>query len=155
MARADRKATRSSVIEVCAKALGRGGDLAPPVGLAAERPEGGQSLHQVEEAGREGREPPPLAVGLPAGLSPEVDHGQRHQHHHPGQDQHGDPVLPAHPGQDGDRCQAGQHRLGEVAAEVGIEGGDAAGGGERELPGALLGPATTGRGRGSGAGAGA
>ena len=73
-------------------------------------------------------------------LPAEDDHGHRHQRDQAQQDEGREPVgaRPPRP-----RCRSEParpaRRLGQVATEVGVEGGDAPGGGERELAGPLAG----------------
>ena len=64
MASADRKATRRVPIVVWRRPSVAAATSRRPWAWRPEGPQGGQSLDQFEEAGRQRRQPPPLPAGL-------------------------------------------------------------------------------------------
>ncbi len=122
-----------------AEALGRRGHLAAALGGAAERPEGRQTADELEEAGGQRREAPPLPSRLRRGPPAEEDHRHRHERDDPEQDEQRDPVRPGHPGEDADRGEAGQDRLRQVPAEVDVERRGAPRRGQGQLAGPFAG----------------
>ena len=110
--------------------VGDAGLLGPGPAEDAQR---GQALDDVEEMAAEPGQQGPLPPGRWPWCEPD-QHGEHgHQRQRDGDDQRGEPVGQGDPDQHGQRHQDGQHELGQVAGEVGVEAVQAAGGQRGQL----------------------
>jgi len=103
----------------------------------AEQAEGGQPLHDVEEVPGEAAEQSPLAARRRLGGHADQPPEERDQRKGGDEDDGGDAVGAGHPGEDGQGHERAQHELRQVAGEVGVQGIDPTGGGQRQLAGLL------------------
>ncbi len=88
---------------------------------AVERAKGRQPAHDVEEVRREQPQRVPALPRALLGVPADQPHEERHERERHQHDQGGLDVDPRRPGEHRDRHEAGEHDLGQVAAEVGLE----------------------------------
>jgi len=102
--------------------LGDGADLLP---AAAEEFEGRQSLEHIQKVGAHAAERAPLLLRQAIGQPPNEDHEQRDEGCGEEHDQARGPIEGEDKEQDGQRHKGSQGQLGQVLAEIGVEGLDA------------------------------
>ena len=125
-----------------AQPLGGLGDPLPLAGAAPERLEHGQPLEDVGDLASEGLDlAPPAGRQAPAGL-PHQDAEDREERQDGEDDEGRRPVQGADHDHQGDRHGRRQHQVGQAAADVGVEGVEAATGERRHVAAAH--PATAG-----------